>query len=181
MLSLRNLVIALVASAALVLVLAGVSSGVFTTQSSPSPIGQSVSVHQGVAAPAKGSPPAIAVPAPAAPAAPVPAAPVPAAPEPAAPEPAALVHHEPAAPAAPSEPVTHYRQAQVHVPVQQQSAPAAHPPASVEPAQNHRPASPPPSSASPAREAKSRTVNTEPCACDGTMRKVSTHWDPPQG
>jgi 16S rRNA C967 or C1407 C5-methylase (RsmB/RsmF family) len=23
-------------------------------------------------------------------------------------------------------------------------------------------------------------VNTGPCSCDGTMRRVPTHWDPPQ-
>lgn len=153
MLSLRSTVIALVASAALVLVLAAVSSGVFTTHSPPPPVGQSVSVHQdgAVSAHAAPKPPAIAAPAPAAPA-------------PAAPAPAAV----------PSEPPTHYR------PVQQ-PAPAVHSSVSVAPAQNQRPVSPPPPSTLPAHEAKSRTVNTEPCACDGRMRKVPTHWDPPQG
>ncbi|MGH3781693.1 MAG: hypothetical protein ACRDRO_14000 [Pseudonocardiaceae bacterium] len=165
MLSQRNAVIALVASAALVLVLAGMSTGMFTPQSPPSPVGQSVSVHQGVP-----------VTAPVTPAVPAPVAPAPAVPVPAAP-----AHHDLAAPAAaavPSEPVVHYRQ--VQAPVQQQPAPAAHAPVSVEPAQNPRPASPPPSSALPARDTKSRSVNTEPCACDGTMRRVPTHWDPPQ-
>ncbi|MGH3548938.1 MAG: hypothetical protein ACRDQU_12675 [Pseudonocardiaceae bacterium] len=176
MLSQRNTVIALVSSAALVLVLAGVSSGVFTPEAPPSPIGQSVSVHQGdadaVPAPATAPAPP-AVPVPLAPAVPVPAAPVPAAP----------AHHDLAAPAAaavPSEPVTHYRKVLVQAPVQQQTAPAAHRPVSVEPVQNPRPVSSPPSPALPAREGRSRTANTEPCACDGTMRRVPTHWDPPQ-
>ena len=175
MFSLRSAVIALVASAALVLVLAGVSAGVFSTQPSPPPVGQSVSVHQDGAVPARTAPvpPNIAAPPPAAPA-PQPAAPVPA---PAAPAPAAPARHDLAVPAPapmPSQPVTHYRQVQ-------QPAPAVTPPVSVAPAQAARPASPPPSAALPAREAKSRTVNTEPCACDGRMRQVSTHWDPPQG
>ena len=116
MLSLRSAVVALVASAALVLVLAGVSAGVFTAPSATPPIGQSASVHQGVAAPAAPAPPDTAVPEPAvpAPAATVPAAPAHAAPAPAAPGPAAD------APAvAPAEPVTHYRQVQV-VPQQPQ-------------------------------------------------------------
>jgi hypothetical protein len=164
MLSLRSAVIALVASTALVLVLAGVLSGVFTTEPPP-PVGQPVSVHQdGVArAPASPVPPDIAAPAPAAAA---PPAPVPATPA-------------PARAAMPSEPTTRHHQVQLAV--QQQAAPTTHPPMSVAPAENHRPVSPPPPSALPAHEAKSRTVNTQPCACDGTMRKVSTHWDPPQG
>lgn len=166
----RNAVIALLASAALVLVLAGVSAGVFTTQD-PSPlVGQSVSVHQDVAGPGHAAPPPPDI-----------AAPAPAGPAPAVPAPAAPAHHDIAAPAPaalPSQPVTHYRQ--VQMPVQPQPAPAANLPAPVTPAQNHRPVSAPPSSASPARGAKSRTVNTEPCDCDGTMRKVPTHWEPPQ-
>lgn len=166
----RNAVIALLASAALVLVLAGVSAGVFTVQDLSPLVGQSVSVHQNVAGPAHAAPPAPDI-----------AAPAPAAPAPAAPAPAAPVHHDIAASApapVPAQPVTHYRQ--VQVPVQPQPAPAANRPAPVTPAQNHRPVSAPPSSASPTRDTRSRTVNTEPCACDGTMRKVPTHWDPPQ-
>jgi translation initiation factor IF-2 len=188
MLSLRSTVIALVASAVLVLILAGVASGVFTTHSPPPPVGQSVSVHQDGAAPAPTVPvpPDIAAPAAPLPAAPLPAAPLPAAPLPAAPLPAAPAPAAPAplpaapapAPAAaPSEPLTHYRQA----PAQRQPTAVAQPPVSVAPAQDQRPASPRPPSALPAHEAKSRTVNTEPCACDGRMRRVSTHWDPPQG
>lgn len=169
----RNAVIALLASGALVLVLAGVSAGVFTIHD-PSPlVGQSVSVHQdagpGHAVPL---PPDIA--APAAPAVPAPAAPAPAAP--AVPAPAVLVHHAIAAPT-PSQPVTHFRQ--VQMPEQPHPAPAPNFPAPVAPAPDHRPVSAPPSSAYPGRDAKSRTVNTEPCACDGTMRKVPTHWEPP--
>lgn len=180
MFSLRNAVIALAASAGLVVVLAGVSAGVFTAQPAQPPVGQSASVQQGAAAPALPVqvPPDIAAPAPAAPA---PAAPAPATPAPAEPAPAAPVHHDVAAPAPAAvraQPVIHYRQ--VQMPVQQQPAPAAIPAVSVAPVQDHRPASPPPSAVSPARDAKSRTVNTEPCACNGTMRKVSTHWDPPQ-
>ena len=175
MFSLRNAVIALAASAGLVVVLAGVSAGVFTAQPAQPPVGQSASVQQGAAAPALPAqlPPDIAAPAPAAPA--------PAAPAPAEPAPAAPVHHDVAAPAIAAvraQPVIHYRQ--VQMPVPQQPAPAANPAVSIAPVQDPRPASPPPSAALPARDAKSRTVNTEPCACNGTMRKVSTHWDPPQ-
>lgn len=170
MFSLRNAVIALAASAGLVVVLAGVSAGVFTAQPAQPPVGQSASVQQGAAAPALPVqvPPDIAAPAPAAPA--------PATPAPAEPAPAAPVHHDVAAPAPAAvraQPVIHYRQVQ-------QPAPAAIPAVSVVPVQDHRPASPPPSAAPPRRDAKSRTMNTEPCACNGTMRKVSTHWDPPQ-
>jgi hypothetical protein len=172
MLSLRSTVIALVASALLVLVLAGVASGVFTTHSPPPPVGQSVSV------PPDGAAPAPTVPVPPDIAVPLPAAPLPAAPAPAAPAPLPAAS-APAPAAVPSEPLTHYRQTQV--PVQRQSAPVAQPPGPVAPAQDQRPASPRPPSALPAHEAKSRTVNTEPCACDGRMRKVPTHWDPPQG
>jgi hypothetical protein len=178
MFSLRNAVIALVASAGLVVVLAGVSTGVFTAQPAQPPVGQSASVQQDAAAAARAArvPPGIAAPAPAAP------APAPAAPAPAEPAPAAPVHHDVAAPAPAAvraQPVIHYRQ--VQMPVQQQPAPAVNPAGSVAPVQDPRPASPPPSAALPARDAKSRTVNTEPCACNGTMRKVSTHWDPPRG
>lgn len=181
MFSSRNAVIALVASAGLVVVLAGVSAGVFTAQPAQPPVGQSASVQQDAAAPARAAPvpPGIAAPAPAAPA---PAEPAPAAPAPAEPAPAAPVHHDVAAPAPAAvraQPVIHYRQ--VQMPVQQQPAPAVNPAGSVAPIQDPRPSSPPPSAALPARDAKSRTVNTEPCACNGTMRKVSTHWDPPRG
>ena len=119
MLSLRNAVIALVASAALVLVLVGVSAGVFTSQPSPPSVGQSASVNQGVTTPNR------AVPMPPDVAAPVPAAPAP------APAPAAPVQHAAAPAPVPSEPVTHYRPAQM--PVQQQPAPAAQPVTSVAP------------------------------------------------
>jgi hypothetical protein len=169
MFSLRNAVIALAASAGLVVVLAGVSAGVFTAQPAQPPVGQSASVQQGAAAPALPVqvPPDIVAPAPAVPA-------------PAEPAPAAPVHHDVAAPAPAAvraQPVIHYRQVQMPV---QQPAPAAIPAVSVVPVQDPRPVSPPPSAAVHARDAKSRTVNTEPCACNGTMRKVSTHWDPPQ-
>ena len=79
----------------------------------------------------------------------------------------------------------------------QQPAPAAHRPASAPPAQtppapDHGPV--PPSSTvtttddtesptvitgSDTENRESQTTNTEPCNCDDTMHKVPTHWGPP--
>ena len=158
-LSLRSAVIALVASVALVLVLAGVCAGVFTPPSPEPPIPQAASVDPPVVA-RQAAPvdPPVAAPQPDPGNSPV-----------AAPH-STPVHREPVA-----DPTSYGR-----VPVHRHPAPAADPPASVAPVPAHRPVSPPPFSALPAQNSKSRTVNTEPCACDGTMRKVPTHWDPPQ-
>jgi hypothetical protein len=77
------------------------------------------------------------------------------------------------------QPVTH--PAVVQTPVGPPSRPAARNPVPIAaPAPDQQPgAAAPAPVVSPAAQ-KSRTVNTEPCACNGTMRKVSTHWDPPQ-
>jgi hypothetical protein len=146
-LGLRSAVIALVASAALVLVLAGMCAGVFTTPSPEPPVLQAAPVDPPVVAPQ-----------------PAPAN------SPVATLHSTPVHREPVA-----DPTSYGR-----VPVHRQPVPAADPPASVAPVQDRRPVSPPPLSALPAHDSKSRTMNTEPCACDGAMRKVPTHWDPPQ-
>lgn len=156
MLSLRNAVVSLVASAALVLVLVGVTTRVFTTASAPLPDPAPSAVHPDIAA----SQPAPDIPAPPQAAPNVPASP-----------PRSLpVSREPVA-----HPTGYHR-----VAVQRQPVPAAHQPVPVAPAQNPQPVSPPPSLALPVSHSRSRTVNTEPCFCDGTMRKVPTHWDPPQ-
>lgn len=158
-LGLRSAVIALVASAALVLVLAGMCAGVFTTPSPEPPVLQAAPVD----------PPVVARQA--APVDPPVAAPQPASVDPPVATPhSTSVHREPVA-----DPTSYGR-----VPVHRQPVPATDPPASVAPVQDRRPVSPPPLSALPARDSKSRTMNTEPCACNGAMRKVPTHWDPPQ-
>lgn len=154
MLSLRSAVIALVASAALVLVLAGVNAGVFTAPSPPPSDPSPAAAHPDAAA----SPPAAVLPD------------VPAAVLPDAPAPQSMpVHGEPVA-----HPTSYHR-----VAVQRQPVPAAHQPVPVAPVQNRQPVSPP-VSALPVSRSKSRTVNTEPCSCDGSMRRVPTHWDPPE-
>ena len=153
MFSLRNAVVSLVASAALVLVLVGVTTRVFTTASAPLPDPAPSAVHPDIAA----SQPAPDVPAPQA--------------SLAAPPPRSLPVSR--------EPVT-YPAGYHRVAVQRQPVPAVHQPVPVAPAQNPQPVSPPPSLALPVSHSRSRTVNTEPCFCDGTMRKVPTHWDPPQ-
>ncbi|MBV8995723.1 MAG: hypothetical protein JO287_18950 [Pseudonocardiales bacterium] len=76
------------------------------------------------------------------------------------------------------QPVT--QPAVVRAPVPPQPLPA-HDPAPIaeaapDPEQHSSPPAPPPS----APHQKSRTVNTAPCACDGTMRRVPNHWEPPQ-
>jgi hypothetical protein len=162
-LGLRSAVIALVASAALVLVLAGVNAGVFAAPSPAPSDPPPAAAHPDAAA----SPPAAVLPdVPASPPAPV----LPVVPAPApAPQPMPVQWG----------PVTHstgYRR----VTVQRQPLPAAHQPVPVAPVQNRLPVSPPPASASPVSGSKSRTVNTEPCSCDGSMRRVPTHWDPPR-
>lgn len=168
-LSLRGAVIALVASASSVLVLAGIAAGVFATPS-PDP---SFPVDQPVTRQAP--PPPVIQAAPIAPPVqalpPGPAAPPVADPKPAPADPLVVVarpkpaYHKPV-----TQPVS-YRP-----PVQRQPPPAAH-----QPAPRPQPGARPPASASPEPTTKSRTVNTEPCNCDGHMRKVPTHWDPPRG
>ncbi len=178
-LSLRSAVIALLASAVLVLVLAGVSAGVFTTPSSPPPVPQVAAASPAItdpqpapAAPDIAAAAPIAVPpgvAAATPAPPGAAAPAPAPPDVAAPH-SVPVQHKPVA-----DPAGDRR-----VVMQRQPVPPARPPLPAAPAQDRGPVSSPPSSAAPARDSRSRTVNTEPCSCDGTMRRVSTHWEPPR-
>jgi hypothetical protein len=69
------------------------------------------------------------------------------------------------------------------MPVRQNPVPVAHPyqpaPVPVAPAENRLPVSPPPAPVLAVPHLTSRTVNTEPCLCDGTLRRVPTHWDPP--
>lgn len=151
--SLRSAVMALVASAALVLVLAGVTAAVYANPSPPPAVPQPTpGALSAPGAPAwnDGQPPADA------------------------PGPAA---GQPPADAPPT--------GQRRVTMRQQPVPtphhpvAAYHPVSVAPVQNRRPVPPPPSSAFPAPDLKGRTVNTEPCSCDGKLRKVPTHWDPP--
>src|SRR5262249_6787318 len=67
----------------------------------------------------------------------------------------------------PSGPVT---------PVPVTSGPA---PRNPEPARQEIPEPPGPPLTSN-RGGTSRTVNTAPCSCDGHMRRVPTHWDPPR-
>lgn len=159
MLSLRNAVIALVASTALVLVLSGMSAGVFngvfTTASVPPGALSPIAAHPDVAAPAPDLQPDL--------------------------QPAAVNPDVPAPRSLPVDraPVAHptvYRR----VAVQRQPVPVAHQPVPVAPTLNPLPVSPPPAPALPAVHSRSRTVNTEPCDCDGAMRRVPTHWDPPQ-
>lgn len=186
MLSLRSTVVALVASGATVLVLTGITAGVFSAPPPDPLVPQANPVDQRAMAQ---QPNLVPQPAPAqpVPAQPVPAQPPASAPLPdPAPQPVAVQHPDVdkqpiAAAAAPvrRQPVIH--PAVVQTPVQPQPIPAAHPPApSAEPVPAPEQHSPVPEPVAAAPHQKSRTVNTEPCACDGKMRRVSTHWDPPQ-
>lgn len=178
-LSLRNTVVALVASSATVLVLTGVAAGVFSTPPTDALVPQANPVDQHAATQQPNLVPQ-----------PVPAPqPAPAQQPDPAPQAVAIqqqpdVVKQPIASTAPirRQPVTH--PAVVWTPVQPQPIPAApaHAPApSTDPAPDHPHDFSPPTPVSSAPHQKSRTVNTEPCACDGTMRRVATHWDPPQG
>jgi hypothetical protein len=178
--SLRSAAVALVASAAILGVLVGVTTAEFTVPSQDPPIDpadQQVTAQQH-------SPvgPPIMAPQPK-PVDPPVTAPQPnPGPPPAPPQPNSVDRPVAVARTAPirREPVVH-PVADRQAPVNAQPVPAAPPPAPDAPAKDHQAAYPPPSSASPARNSKSRTVNTEPCACDGKMRQVHTHWDPPEG
>jgi hypothetical protein len=162
-LSLRNVVIALVASTALVLVLSGVSAGVFNGAFTTAPVPPRdlppIAAHPDVAAPVPVSGPDVQ-----------------SDPQPAAVDPDIPAPRSRSVDRAPVAHPTVYRR----VTVQRQPVPvAAHQPVPVTPALNPLPVSPPPAPALPVAS-RSRTVNTEPCSCDGTMRRVPTHWDPPQ-
>lgn len=167
MVSLRSAAIALVASAAILGVLVGVTTAKFTvpTQDPPiDPTDQQVTAqqHRPVGPPIMAPQPNPVNPPVTAPQ-PNPAPPQPnSADRPVSVARPAPIHREPVVP-----PIAD-RQA----PVNAQPGAVAPPPA---------PDVPPPSSAAPARNSKSRTSNTEPCACDGQMRQVRTHWDPPEG
>ena len=176
MLSLRNTVVALVASGATVLVLTGITAGVFSAPPADPLVPQANPVDQHATAQ---QPNLVPQPAPALPPAPAPL------PDP-APQSVAIqqpeVGTQPIAPAAAPvrrQPVTH--PAVFRTPVQPQPIPAAHAPTpSAEPAPAPEQDSPESAPVAAVPHQKSRTVNTEPCACDGTMRRVPTHWDPPQ-
>src|SRR5262249_60138880 len=67
--------------------------------------------------------------------------------------------------------VTHRPEPTAPVP----GAPVPSAPSASQPAISDPPASPVSS-----RGPTSRTVNTEPCSCDGRMRKIPTYWYPPE-
>jgi hypothetical protein len=170
-LSLRNAAIALIASAVIVGVLAGLTAAEFTAPSQEPPIGQPLQVDQQITAQRHSplGPPVIAPqPNPMDPPVTAPQ-PKPADPPVAAPQ-STPIHRDSVV-----NPIADRR-----APVNAKPIPVASHPAPEPPAQ-HQPDSRPPSSALPAHNSKSRTMNTEPCACDGRMRQVHTHWDPPQG
>lgn len=181
-LSLRSTVVALVASGAAVVVLAAATAGTFQTPPVDPLVPQANPVNQHATAQ---QPNLIPAPQPA-------VAPPPAAPRQPAVTPQPVSH---ATPAVRQQPVT--RPAVVlrpPVPAQSnqarsnqvQSSPAqsspAHDPMPVNgPGSDRQEFSPPPQAPIAAsRPPRSQTVNTEPCACDGKMRRVPTHWDPPQ-
>ncbi len=187
-LSLRSTVVALVASGAAVVVLAAATAGTFRTPPVDPLVPQANPVNQHATAQ---QPNLIPAPRPAPAQQPAAAAQPAVAPPPAAPRPAVTaqpVSH--ATPAVRQQPAT--RPAVVlrpPVPAQSnqaQSSPAqsspAHDPAPVKrPGSDRQEFSPPPQAPIAAsRPQRSQTVNTEPCACDGKMRRVPTHWDPPQ-
>jgi hypothetical protein len=175
MLSLRNTVVALVASGATVLVLTGIAAGVFSTPPTDVPVPQANPVDQHAVTQQPNLLPQ-----------PVPVQQA----EPAQqPEPAthAVAIQQPdvvkqpiTSAAAPvrRQPVIH--PAVVQAPVPPQPVPAHDPAPIAEPTPDPERHSSPPAPGRSTPHQKSRTVNTEPCACDGTMRRVPTHWDPPQ-
>ncbi|MGH3686344.1 MAG: hypothetical protein ACRDRU_21490 [Pseudonocardiaceae bacterium] len=197
MFGLRREVIALVASAALVLVLVGVSTGVLTIPAG-TPGGQPASVYSGVAGvPSAPVDPGVAG---------APVDPGAVATRPAPVDPGVAAPHanpvdlgvtapranpaDPAVAAPRANPVDRKPVARPtgygSVPVQrqpvlaaQQPVPIARQPVSVAPDEDRQPVSPPPPRV-PAAESKSRTVITEPC-CDSRVQRVRTHWDPPRG
>lgn len=174
MLSLRGTVIALVGSVAGVLLLAGVTAGVFARPAPDPP----VSMEQEPLG-QETTPSAPVLPAqPPAPEAP-PMHVAPAAPPIEDQRPAPTDRPVVAAPTKPAyqKPVT--RPVSYREPLQRQPRPAPQQPPP--PVQRPEPVVRPPASQSPAPSTKSRTVNTEPCNCDGQMRRVPTHWEPPRG
>jgi hypothetical protein len=177
--SLRSAAIALVASAAILGVLIGVTTAEFTAPSQDpaiDPADQQVTAQQHSPV----GPPIMAP------------QPNPVSPPVTAPQPNPGPPPAPPRPNPVDHPVVVARSTPVHrdlvvhpvadrqAPVNAQPVPVALPPAQDAPAKDHQTVSPPPSSASPAHDSKSRTMNAEPCACDGKMRQVRTHWDPPQ-
>jgi len=177
MISLRTTVVALVASGATVLVLTGITTGVFSTPPADPLVPQANPVDQHAVTQQPNLVPQPA-PAPAQPPAPAPLA---------DPAPQSVAIRQPdvdkqpiAAAAAPvrRQPVTHPAVVRT---VQPQPIPAAPAPApSAEPVPDPKQDAPVPAPVAAAPHEKSRTVNTEPCACDGKMRRVPTRWSPPQ-
>jgi hypothetical protein len=177
--SLRNTVIGLVTSTGIVLVLAGANAGVFTAWPFAPTTAQPVPAdHPVTSQPAPVIPPV--------------ALPPPAAADPPLAEPAPAPADPPATQSNLAPMVGH---AEYRAPIRRQPVPVAHPPVPVAPAPSFPPVSGPPGRAlpshdfhnsgedqpsRPSRGYQSRTVNTEPCYCDGQMRRVHTHWDPPE-
>jgi hypothetical protein len=176
MFSLRNIVVALVVTAATVLVLVAVTAGVFAAPPADPLVPQANPVDQH----ARTQQPNV-VPQP------VPAQQTVIAQQPViAGQPDAVTQPDVGQP----QPVTHVapavrqqlvtRSAIVRTPVAPAAKPVAQDPVPVAgPAPDRQQAARPPAPVASPPAQKSRTVNTEPCACNGTMRKVPTHWDPP--
>ncbi|MCA1834822.1 MAG: hypothetical protein LC721_00230 [Actinobacteria bacterium] len=173
MLSLRNTVVALVASGATVLVLTGIAAGVFSIPPTDALVPQANPVDQHAVTQQPNLLPQPVL------------APQPAPAQQPDPAPQAVAIQQPdvakqpitfAAAPVRRQAVTH--PAVVRAPVPPQPVPAHDPAPIAEPAHAPEQDSSPPALST--RHHESRTVNTEPCACDGTMRRVPTHWDPPQ-
>ena len=174
MLSLRSTVVALVASGAAVLVLTGIVAGVFSTPPADPLVPQANPVDQHAVTQ---RPNLVPQPVPAPP--PAPAQQPDAAPQAVAIRQADVVKQPITSAAAPvrRQPVT--QPAVVRAPVPPPIA-APDPAPIAEPAPDPEQTSSPPAPAPATPHQKSRTVNTEPCACDGAMRRVPNHWNPPQ-
>jgi hypothetical protein len=189
-LSLRSTVVALGVSGATVVVLAAATAGMFQTPPVDPLVPQANPVNQQASAQ---QPNLLPAPQPAPARQPIPA------PQSVAPQPDTMPHQVVVAQPAAARQSAVGVQPVAHAPSVVRQEPATHPAVVL------RPAAPPQSSpahepvpisdpapddhqdlpsaqhgpdASPPPQ-KSRTVNTEPCACDGKMRRVPTHWDPP--
>jgi hypothetical protein len=176
--SLRNTVIALVTSAGIVLALAAANAGVLTTwsttpaSSQPIPADHPVTGQPSVPVipPLAAAPPAVADPPLAEPQTAQESTP--------GDPPATNAHPTPVKQQPPQQPTA--RPIEYRVPVGPQPSPVTHPPVAIAPAPSHQPGFEPPESPPPSRGTTSRTVNTEPCSCNGHMRTVHTRWDPPE-
>jgi hypothetical protein len=172
--SLRSTVVALMTSAGIVLALAAANAGVLTTWSTTPASSQPIPADH----PVTGQPSVPVIP-------PMVAAP-PAVADPPLAEPQTAQGSTPEGPPATDAHPTPVKQESVarpveyRVPVGPQPSPVTHPPVAIAPAPSHQPGFEPPESPSRSRGTTSRTVNTEPCSCNGHMRTVHTRWDPPE-